>query len=68
MPDIHGFAILDELRLNAPEKKPFTVLIGQLDDSSRAFAAGADGFLFKSAALSDLLRSIRAYTTQIEST
>lgn len=66
MPDLDGFAILDELQLNAPENKPFIVLIGQFDDSSRAFAAGADGFLFQSAALSDLLRSIRAYTTQME--
>lgn len=68
MPDLDGFAILDELRLNAPEMKPFIVLIGHFDDSSRAFAAGADGFLFKSAALSDLLRSIRAYADQIERT
>lgn len=66
MPELDGFAVLEQLRSKATEKKPVIVLLGQLGDSSRAFAAGADGFLFKSAALSDLLRSIRAYTTQIE--
>lgn len=66
MPDLDGFAILDELQLAAPEKKPFTVLIGEFNDSSQAFAAGADGFLFKSTSLSDLLRSIRVYTTQLD--
>lgn len=66
MPDLDGFAILDELRLRGSGMKPFIVLIGHFDDSSRAFAAGADGFLFKSAGLSDLLRSIRAYADQIE--
>ncbi len=66
MPELNGFAILEELRLNPTEEKPFAVLIGRFSDSSRAFAAGADGFLFRSAALNDVLRSMQAYTYQIE--
>ena len=60
MPDLDGFALLEELRLNPIEKNPLIVLIGQSEESSRAFAAGANGFLVKSAALNDLLQSIRA--------
>jgi CheY-like chemotaxis protein len=55
MPELDGFSILDELQITPVQKKPWIVLIGQSDDASRAFAAGANGFLFKSMALSNVL-------------
>lgn len=66
MPELDGFDILDELQINPAEKKPWIVLIGQSDDASRAFAAGANGFLFKSMALSNVLRSMQSYTCKIQ--
>lgn len=56
MPNLDGFAILNELRLHPLDKKPCIVLIGQSSDASHAFALGADGFLLKSAELKDLLQ------------
>lgn len=66
MPELDGFGILDELQINPAEKKPWIVLIGQSDDASRAFAAGANGFLSKSMALSNVLRSMQSYTCKIQ--
>ena len=66
MPDLDGFAILNELRLNPLAKKPCIVLMGQFNDASYAFDLGADGFLLKSAELAEPLQMMSGCISSLQ--